>query len=204
VLIEEVSGALPGVVINVASAKRGAAVPVPTGTWQFVMGRLENGTKTGMDQVRIYRGHAQKFEVKAGETYTLQLGAPYQLRMKPGPDDMKTEEGETMIKFTSLRTFGRGGEEYALLHNEPLQPEVEIIAPDGKKLGKPMKTMRGDVALWQVDGERSLYFPAPLVVSELKPGAYTFRLSQKAHPLLGGPFGPEPAEAAAAKDGGKP
>ena len=205
VLIEEVSGDLPGVVINVASAKRGAAVPVPAGTWQFVMGRLENGTKTGMDQVRIYRGHAQKFEVKAGETYTLQLGAPYQLRVKPGPDDMKTAEGETTIKFTSLRTFGRGGEEYALLHNEPLQPEVEIIGPDGKKVGKPIKTMRGDVALWQVDGERSLYFPAPLVVSELKPGAYTFRLTQKAHPLLGGPFGPEPAETAApAKDGGKP
>jgi hypothetical protein len=205
VLIEEVSGTLPGVVLNVVPAKRGAAVPVPAGTWQFVMGRLESGTKTGMDQVRIYRGHAKPFEVKAGETYTLQLGAPYQLRLKPGPEDMKTEEGETKIQLTSLRTFGRGGEEYALLHNEPLQPEVEIVGPDGKKLGKPIKTMRADIALWQTDGERSLYFPAPLVVSELKPGAYTFHLTQKSHPLLGGPFGPEPAETSApAKDGGKP
>jgi hypothetical protein len=94
---------------------------------------------------------------------------------------------------------------YGLLHIEPLQPEVEIIGPDGKKLGKPVKTLRADVALWQTDGERSLYFPAPLVVSELKPGTYTFHLTQKSHALLGGPFGPEPAEAAApAKDGGKP
>jgi hypothetical protein len=203
VLIEEVSGALPGVLLNVAPAKKGASVPVPTGTWQFVMGRIESGTKTGMAQVRMYRGHAPTFEVKAGETCTLALGAPYTLRMTPGMGEVESREGETRIRFDSLRVFGRGGEEYALLHNEPLQPEVEIIGPDGKKMGKPVKTMRGDVSLWQEMGEKSLYYPAPLMVSELKGSGYTFRLSQKSHPLLGGPFGPELPESAP-KAGGKP
>src|SRR5262249_53337867 len=86
VLIEEISGALPGAILNVVPAKRGGTVAVPAGTWQFVMGRLESGTKTGLQQARIYRGHSASFEVKAGATVTMPFGAPYSLRLKPGPD----------------------------------------------------------------------------------------------------------------------
>jgi len=203
ILIEEVGGELPGAVLNVVPPKKGDSVPVPAGKWQFVFGRLESGTKTGLQQVRIYRGRAQPFEVQAGQTSTLLMGAPYALRLRPTASDIKTEEGETQVKFDSLRTFGRGGEEYTLIHDDPLQPEVVIIGADGKKLGKPQKTMRADISLWQVLGERCLYFPAPLVVSELKGGPFEFRLSQKSHSLLGGPFLPEEAPKPAA-DKGKP
>jgi hypothetical protein len=202
VLIEEVGGTLPGAILNVVPAKKGGSVVVPAGTWQFGFGRLESGSKTGMQQVRIYRGRSKPFEVKPGETSTLALGAPYALRLRPGMEDLKTAEGETQILFHSLRIFGRGGEEYTLLHDDPLQPEVEIVGPDGKKLGKPHKTMRADISLWQSTGERAMYYPAPLVVPELK-GAHTFRLSQKTHALLGGPMLPE-EPAKAGKDGGKP
>lgn len=202
VLIEEVGGSLPGALLNVVPAKKGGSVTVPVGTWQFGFGRIESGTKTGMKQVRIYRGHSKPFEVKAGETTKVKFGAPYALRMKPGADDVKTEEGETRVLLHSLRIFGRGGEEYAVLHDEPLQPEVEIVGADGKK-GKALKTLRSDISLWEVLGERSLYFPAPLVLPELKGGPHVFRLSQKSHPLLGGPLLPEETDKPAA-DKGKP
>lgn len=203
VLIEEVGGALPGAVLNVVPPKKGASVPVPAGKWQVVMGRLEAGTKTGLQQVRIYRGRSQPFDVEPGKTVTLAMGAPYQVHFQPPPADIRTEEGETTIRFNSLRIFGRGGEEYALLHDEPLQPEVEIVGTDGKKHGKPVKTMRPDLALWQTAGEGCLYFPAPLTLPELKDATrLTYRLSQKQHGLLGGPLVPEPP--AGEKPGSKP
>lgn len=203
VLIEEIGGALPGAVLNVVPPKKGGSVPVPAGRWQVVMGRLESGTKTGLKQVRIYRGRAEPFDVEPGKTVTLALGAPYQVRFQPPAGDVSTQEGETTIRFGSLRIFGRGGEEYALLHDEPLQPEVEIVGPDGKKHGKPSKTLLPDLALWQAAGEGCLYFPAPLSVPELKDaGSHVFRLSQKQHGLLGGPLGPEPAPGE--KAGSKP
>jgi hypothetical protein len=202
VLIEEVSGVLPGAILNVLPAKRGGTVSVPAGTWQFVMARLESGTKTGLQQARVYRGHAPTFEVKAGATVTLPFGAPYVLRLKPGPDDVKVdEEGNTTLSFWSMRCFGRGGEEYAQLYDEPLQPEVEVLGPDGKKLGKPRKTAVADIDAWQKLGEKVLFFPMPLTMT-LPKANYTFKLSQtKAHGLLGGPFNPEEPPKAA---GGKP
>jgi len=194
VLIEEVGGTLPGAMLNVVPAKKGGSVPVPAGSWRLAMARLESGTKTGLQQVRVYRGKAQAFTVEPGQTATLALGAPYQLRFRPTASDIKTEDGETHIAFDSLRIFGRGGEEYAQIFDEPLMPEVEILGADGKKLVKGYKTMRADIELWTKAGDRCLYFPVPIRVSELKdPSKLGFKLSQKSHGLLGGPFANEPA-----------
>src|SRR4029077_6825215 len=129
-------------------------------------------------QARVYRGHAPTFEVKAGATVTLPFGAPYSLRLKPGPDDVKgAEEGTPTLSFWSMRCFGRGGEEYAQLYDEPLQPEVEVLGADGKKVGKPHKTAVVDVEAWQALGDKVLYFPPPLMMTLPKGGKYTFRLS---------------------------
>ncbi len=194
VLIEEVGGAFPGAVLNVVPAKKGGTVAVPAGSWRLAMARIESGTKTGLQQVRIYRGKAQAFDVEPGKTATLAMGAPYQLRMRPPAGDIQTEEGETVIKFSSLRVFGRGGEEYALIFDEPLQPEVDILGSDGKKLVKAHKTLRADIELWTEVGERCLFVPAPIRIPEIKDTSkLTIRLTQKSHGLLGGPFGPEPA-----------
>lgn len=203
VLIEEVSGALPGAILNVVPAKKGGTVTVPAGEWRFVMGRLESGSKTTMQHARIYRGRAQPFTVKAGETVSMPFGAPYQLRLRPGSDDVKlTEEDDTALFFWSMRVFGRGGEEYAQIFDEPLQPEVEVLGADGKKVGKPHKTGVADIEAWQAQGDKVLYFPPPLMLTLPKGGKYTFRLSQsKSHGLLGGPFVPEESAKAA---GGKP
>jgi hypothetical protein len=202
VLIEEVGGSLPAAILNVVPAKKGGSVTVPAGSWRLAMARLESGTKTGLQQVRVYRGRSQAFSVEPGKTTTLALGAPYQLRFRPAGGDIRTEEGETTITFGSLRVFGRGGEEYAQCFDESLQPEVEILGADGKKLVKGYKTLRADLELWTTAGERCLYVPAPIRVSELKDTAkLEFRLAQKSHGLLGGPFASEPA---AEKPAGKP
>jgi hypothetical protein len=193
VLIEEVGGTLPGALLNVVPAKKGGSVVVPAGSWRLAMARLESGTKTGLQQARVYRGKAQAFTVEPGKTTTLALGAPYQLRFRPTASDIKTEEGETVIEFNSLRIFGRGGEEYAQIFDEPLQPEVEILGSDGKKLVKGYKTMRADIELWTKAGDRCLHFPVPIRVSELKDTSkLAFKLAQKSHGLLGGPLANEP------------
>ena len=180
------TGSLEGAFFNVVPAKKGGTVKLPAGSYTIAGGRIESGKKTSQKLARIYQGTSGPIEVKAGETTTLALGAPYKLKVAT-----RTEEGSGVIVGTSIRVFGRGGEEYALLFDDPLQPEVEVHGKGNRKIVKGDKMAKAGVEEWQANEtkkDNALWFPKNYVF-ELPAGeSFQVRLTQDKHPLLGGPF----------------
>jgi hypothetical protein len=180
------TGSLDGAFFNVVPAKKGGTVKLPVGSYTIAGGRIESGKKTSMKLVRIYQGTSGPIEIKAGETTTLALGAPYKLKVATS-----TEEGSGVIVGTSIRIFGRGGEEYALLFDDPLQPDVEVRGKGNRKIVKGERMARAGVEEWQrneTKKDNALWFPVNYVF-ELPAGeSFQVRLTQEKQPLLGGPF----------------
>ncbi len=187
-VIREV-GELAGAFFDVVPAKKRGAVTVPAGTYEVVFGRLESGKKTDMKVARIYKGRSEPFTVEAGATYTLELGAPYDIDF-----DMFNEGEETVVDTRSIRTFGRGGEEYAMLFNEPLQAQLDVRTAAGKKIEKNKKLRAAGYEEWDLaqdesSGQRNvLWFPVRHRVPNTKGEPLQARLHLKKHKLLGGPF----------------
>lgn len=180
------TGAIEGSFFNVVPAKKGGTVKLPVGSYRIASGRIELGKKTSMKVARVYQGTSGAIEVKPGETTTLALGAPYKLLVKTG-----TQENVGLISGPSLRIFGRAGEEYAMLFDDPLQPQVEVRTKSGKKLVKGDSMARAGVEEYQNNPSGrgvDIWFPA-IFGFELPAGeSFQVRLTQKTHPLLGGPF----------------
>ena len=180
------TGSLEGAFFNVVPAKKGGTVKVPAGSYTIAGGRIESGKKTSMKMARIYQGTSGPIDVKAGETTTLALGAPYKLKLAT-----TTQEGSGVILGTSIRIFGRGGEEYALLFDDPLQPDVEVHGKANRKIVKGDKMAKAGVEEWQTNEtkkDNALWFPKSYVF-ELPAGeTFQVRLTQEKQPLLGGPF----------------
>jgi hypothetical protein len=181
VLVREV-GTLEGAIFNVVPAKKGGTVAVPAGTYVFAGGRIEQGKKTSMKQARMYQGRSEPFEVGPGQTHVLALGAPYTLEA-----ETRTEDEQTILVGRSLRVFGRGGEEYAMLYDDALQPEVEAHTQSGKKVLKGERMRQADISAWQADAS-SMWFPMDMPIEMPKGETLVLRLMQKSHVLLGGPF----------------
>ena len=106
---------------------------------------------------------------------TLALGAPYKLKV-----GTSTEEGSGVIVGTSIRVFGRAGEEYALLFDDPLQPEVEVRGKGNRKIVKGDKMAKAGVEEWQANEtkkDNALWFPKNYVF-EL-PAGFSERLHKR-------------------------
>jgi len=170
----------------VVPAKKGGSVTLPAGRYRLASGAIESGKKTSMKFVRIYQGSSAEIEVKAGEATTLAIGAPYKLAVATG-----SQEGAGIIGGTSIRVFGRGGEEYAMFFDDPLQPDVEARTKSGKKLVKGDRMARAGVEDYEKNRSTrgvDLWFPVDYAF-ELPAGeSFQVRLTQEKHPLLGGPF----------------
>ncbi|HZL98745.1 MAG TPA: hypothetical protein VFD43_00705, partial [Planctomycetota bacterium] len=180
------TGPLEGAFFNVVPAKKGGAVTLPAGSYLLASGRIESGKKTSMKQLRIYQGTSGPIEVVPGQTTTLALGAPYKLAVSTG-----SNEGLGVIVGTSLRIFGKAGEEYAMLFDDPLQPEVEARTKSGHKLVKGDRMARAGVEEWQKNENKkdnALWFPVNYEFEVPEGEAFQVRLTQEKHPLLGGPF----------------
>ena len=180
------TGPIEGAFFNVVPAKKGGTVTLPAGIYRIASGAIESGKKTSMKFVRIYQGRSTEIEVKPGETTTLAIGAPYKLAVGTA-----TQEGAGIIGGTTIRVFGRAGEEYAMLFDDPLQPDVEVRTQSGKKLVKGDRMARAGVEDYEKNRSTrgvDLWFPVDYAF-EL-PGGESFqvRLTQEKHPLLGGPF----------------
>jgi hypothetical protein len=184
VLVREV-GKLEGALFNVVPAKQGGSVTLPVGSYVLAGGRIESGKKTSMRQARMYRGRSAAFEVEPGTTHVLTLGAPYTIE-----HETKVEGEQTVVVGRSLRVFGRGGEEWAMLFDEALQPEVEGYSAAGKKVHKAEKMRKTDISAWQENKgpDNILWFPLDLALETPKGEGLVLRLTQKSHVLLGGPF----------------
>ena len=184
VVIREI-GKLEGAYFDVVGPKLGKEVKVPAGKYKLVFGRLETGKKTSMDQVRIYSGKSAEFEIAEGETYELELGAPFDAQVTTRQDG-----DEFVVDMRTMRLFGTFGEEYACVFDEAFQPQVDVRGADGKMVEKGMKTRAADIEAWQKNTGRDnvLWFPQELRVDNADKAKLQVRLSQKSHRLLGGPL----------------
>ncbi|MHC5211737.1 MAG: hypothetical protein ACYTG2_13540 [Planctomycetota bacterium] len=184
VLVREI-GNLEGSIFNVVPAKKGGSVTVPVGTYELAGGRIEKGKRTSMKLSRMYKGRSAAFEIKPGETHALELGAPYVI-------DAETRvEGETTVVVgKSLRVFGRGGEEYAMLFDDAMQPDVAATTASGKRVQKAERMKAADISAWQVD-PTSMWFPLDMAIETPTNEQIVVQLTQKSHVLLGGPFDSE-------------
>jgi hypothetical protein len=176
---------LDGCYFNILPARRGKGVTLPVGTYQICLGRITKGNKTNQDQVRIYAGSAEPFKVEEGKTTKLEFGAPYSLTFR-----QEVDGDERLLDTRSIRVFGRGGLEYGMFFDDPLQPTVEVRTPEGKKEGKPSKLRKVGVGEWEVNtgADNILWFPYEYRVDAPGGKEFEMRLSQKSHALLGGPL----------------
>jgi hypothetical protein len=184
VLVREIAK-LEGAIFNVVPTKKGGSVSLPVGSYRLAGGRISNGKKTSMRQARIYAGRSIPFEIKAGETHVLSIGAPYTIE-----SETKVVGERTIVVGRSLRIFGRSGEEFAMLFDEALRPEVDVRTESGKKVQKPEKMRQTDISAWQENrgADNILWFPLDMEIEASKDAALVIRLKQKSHGLLGGPF----------------
>ncbi len=178
------TGSLQGAFFNVVPARKGGSVKVPAGKYELAWGRLESGHKTSLQQARMYTGHSEGFELAAGETHVLALGAPYKLAIAT-----KQDGEEFVVEGTSLRIRGRGGEEWAALFDDALHPDVEARTADGKKFAKPQKMPTTGITEWQESSSPSvLWFPLDLRLQNPHQEKLQVRLTARTQALLGGPF----------------
>ncbi len=183
-ILKEV-GRLEGAYFDV-SGKKGTVVPA--GRYKFVFGRLEGGKRTSMDQVRMYTGASEEFDVAAGETVTLKMGPPYSLIF-----ETRLEGQELFVDTRTLRIFGNMGEEYACLFDEALLPVMDVRDASGKLLMKQERMRQVDSEAWMKNtgADNILWFPREVRVPNPKRESLEVRLSQKSHRLLGGPLSSE-------------
>jgi len=186
VLVAREIDKLEGAYFDVLPARKGAPVVLPAGTYQLCLGQLRSGKRTSMDAVRIYTGTSEPFVVNAGATTQLNLGAPFKFTFKTRADGK-----ERVLDTSTLRVFGRGGEEYAVFYDDPLQPDVSVQDEEGHSVVKAETLRRAGIEQWQTDKtERqvALWFPMEFRIEVPKGRTYEFKLTQARHSLLGGPF----------------
>lgn len=186
VVIRALGEELEGAFFNIVPERRGRGVKVPVGTYELAMGRLEDGKRNSMDQVRIYPGTLGEITVTEGETTTLEFGEPYTLTV-----DSRPEGDEVYVDGRSIRVFGRSGEEYACLFDEALRPEISIVDAEGKTIVRPDNMLQADISAWQNNDrnrDNVLWFPLDVRLEKPRVSDYRVHLYQKDHPLLGGPL----------------
>jgi hypothetical protein len=135
---------------------------------------------------RIYTGDSEPFNVIAGVTTELEIGAPYTLTFRT-----RTNGDEVEVDSRTLRIYGRGGEEYTMLFDEALQPDVSVQSEAGKSVAKGDSMRANGIEQWQnntTDRDNVLWFPMEYAIKVPRGSTYKFKLQQKKHALLGGPF----------------
>ncbi len=179
-------GKLEGAFFDIVGPKLGKPVTVPAGRYKIVFGRLETGKKTSMDQVRIYSGRSEEFDVAEGQTVELELGPPYTAQIRTRQDGT-----DFVVETRTMRLFGKFGEEYACVFDEAFQPLVALREPGGKVLEKGLKTRAADIEAWQNNSstrDNVLWFPQEVRYENPSKTKLQVKLSQKSHRLLGGPL----------------
>lgn len=100
---------------NVATAKTG--MKVPTGDYTLKSGYVTLGT----ENVRVREGRARTVAVRKDELTKLEWGGPVAIEF-----DHAIAGGEVKIPYTSLKYFGRGGEEYYSFFPDATSPIVKV------------------------------------------------------------------------------
>ncbi len=157
-------------------------VEVPVGRYKVAVGKIEKGKGRSLEMAWIMPGEAEPFEVKAGETYSLEMGAPFRFTF-----ETRDLGNEVMVDSSSMLVYEKTGAMIGRIFPNVLLPEVAIKSDSGSTLAKGEKgrLISQEVYLQSID---RAWFPADFVVS--KPGgtSCTAQMTLKSHKLLGGPF----------------
>lgn len=163
----------------------GKAVEVPVGVYKLYFGKVSKGKKRQLVKGLILPGESTPtYQVKAGETVKVTLGAPYGF-------DFKTEIGDGTLKVAgdSVAVTGVSGERYERLYGCVPRPEIsyrKVGTKRGSK-GEKMGIMLSQEDIYKQElGFRASWFPYDTEV-KLKPGVteVEVQLTEKKNKLFG-------------------
>ncbi len=160
----------------------GKPVAVPAGRYEIAYGRIETGKAAQGKQAWIFKGDSPAFEVKEGETITLDLGGPYTVDFKSKDQgDVLTVEGKSLIvKEKTGAIVGR-------IYDEIPFFEVAARRKGAGPVGKPKAMAKISTETFNSDNVAA-WFPADFVIEKAKSVELEVQLTLKKHALLGGPF----------------
>lgn len=185
---------IAGAAFDVAA---GAPIEVPAGEYELGFGRIAVGRGAGVQTADVFRGDSPPFEVRANQTFALEMGAPFHV------DFARGGRGEDLeIDVSTLRVLDRRGAVYAHLHGAVLSPSVVVAPrPDGrgaKAIGRLVPVVDADHAMAMANrlpglARWSIAFPVPqgdtrgdhVFQRRLGAAALLVGLRQDRHPLFG-------------------
>lgn len=183
--MREVSGAWPDAMFDVMSGGS-KGVEMPVGKYEVFYGRIYNGrVPRNMDSV-ILKGDSKVVEVKAGETTTIAMGAPFKI------DGELTRIGKKVIATTTkMWVTDRFGMKYTCLQGEMLEPELVASKTDNGKgvklLGSWRRVSDGDLnPLSRSHSKISGLVLASYAIDKKSAGKPSFKISA-VNPFDGGP-----------------
>jgi hypothetical protein len=105
----------------------GKEVEVPAGTYSVIFGRIVIGKGARTQMANLYRGNSPTFEVAAGKTFELKMGAPFTLDFtRRGDENASIDALKVLVREATGAVFGE-------LHGMGFAPEVLAAkAEDGK------------------------------------------------------------------------
>ncbi|MSR48155.1 MAG: hypothetical protein EXS13_14030 [Planctomycetes bacterium] len=163
----------------------GAPVNLPAGQYEIAYGRVESGKPGQMKQAWIFKGDCPSFEVKAGETTTLEHGGPYTLdfRSKVVGKAIVVQGKDLIIKDKAGAILGR-------IYDEVPYCDVAYRKKGGAPVGRPKTMSKISSELSNTDNVAA-WFPADFAFDNVKADEVEIQLTLKKHSLLGGPFASE-------------
>lgn len=161
----------------------GKPVTLPIGRWEIAYGRIETGKAAQTRQAWIFKGESPAFEVKEGETTTVELGAPYTVTFATS-----SSEDSVVVKGKSLLIHDRSGAIVGRIYDEvPFFDVAARHAGGGSSIGRPKAMARITTELFNEDSTAA-WFPADFTVAKPKSAEVEVQLTLKKHALLGGPI----------------
>ncbi|MBL8728831.1 MAG: hypothetical protein JNM25_10400 [Planctomycetes bacterium] len=85
----------------------GKEVEVPAGTYSVIFGRIVNGKGSRIQMANLYRGSSPTFDVAAGKTFELKMGAPFTLDYtRRGDENLSIDALKILVREASGCVFG--------------------------------------------------------------------------------------------------
>ncbi len=139
----------------------GKEVEVPVGTYELYYGELRKGKRRQQVKAVILGSKATKYNVKADETTTVTIGAPYAFQF-----DWNLTGSVLEVPGRSVVVVGNGGERYERIWNAVPRPEVSWRKAGTKRGSKPedMQVVLDQDVLFQPGGWQKSWHPLDLAL----------------------------------------
>lgn len=192
-LVVQGSGDYATACFDVAGGKE---IEVPAGNYTVIHGRILNGKGARAQMANLYRGTSAGFDVAAGKTFELQMGAPFSLDY--------TRRGDAGLSIDALKVLLReaSGCVFGELHGMSLAPEVLAAKDDSGKgakvVGKFVRFTDPDLVNKAANAHNNVgtlvaCFPMPedyregelTLTAKLPADGMKVALVMKKHPLFG-------------------